>query len=337
MHNKYLKIGNHLSVRKISTGISAVLIAVTLTSCADRTKAGTSEVDSATISAEVPSKTEASIYEPKDGEHRFTEILETIQTEQKVTFQHGKDKVLTFAYCKDTDQYVILDSMWLKLGFGAGNSLSMTSYKLIQKNDKGEYCAYWINPDEKLYGYTMATIDGNYDSSPTFYEATGIDESNLTGIPDWLSPNYWTYTKSGTIDIFDTQYYYETYDFVTSKLNYSFDIVFDPNGDVTYIGESEFDDSPSVSQQGYTENEAALKNLFYEPANIYSNPSFAPSSLVKPKYKQYITFSVKPEFDSEQYKLNEYETIPDTFEYKNRLIEDKYEAVKKELGIDFDF
>ena len=334
-------------IRLFSAAVAALTACTLLTACSGGTdSAADPALSEDTTAAETAEEVSATaLYQPQEGEQRMMDLLNEIQSTGKVSLLYGTgdDKAMVFSYGKETDQYVILDYAWLTHSADPttqlGGDLAMLCYRLIQK-DGDDYVGYWIDPDQKIYGYSMGTVTDNGDgrTDANFIEGIYENAEYLTGIPSFLTPEYWSFVSSGTEEIDGIVYYMETYTYYTSTQHLMFNVLFDGRGDMAYIGASEYDDSRSLMDTSCTENEYALKSLLREPSvNIDLSGSIAPSSMVCPVCKQYLDICFKPEFDSSLYHLDEYETITNTFEFKEKLISEKYEAIKAELGLDFDF
>jgi hypothetical protein len=175
-------------------------------------------------------------------------------------------------------------------------------------------------------------------------------------IPEILSPEHWNYVSADTISINGTDYYCETYqvhytgydeeDVISPDdgapyykegggypMECTINVAIDGNGDVTYIGEAEKDDSPSIENPKYTENTMTLMHLFDDKIHEMNHLSY----LCGNTSGQYMKFSVKPEFDSEKYNIETYQMIPSVIDYNKQLNVAVKNAIFEELGLGLDF
>lgn len=168
------------------------------------------------------------VYQPAENEHRFMDILNEIQSKQKITVTQrvdslGKDEI-TFAYSAEDQMQVTYNVLKLYLDEYHSTCNRITLNELFVPGNDWYWKSYWLDLDSKQWTYHTSYFSEDLDEvgfesiAPKEDEYTwGItfgtrDKYKIRGIPDILSPENWTYKKSSTVTINGKNYYCETYD-----------------------------------------------------------------------------------------------------------------------------
>ena len=180
------------------------------------------------------------VYQPKEGEQRFLDILKEIERTQTFTITQFKDQRRCFAYDGETGTYVKPFVMrwgnsnpWYHLN-GADEpglySLRFDSEIIYVKNESGKYVTRFVDKKNKLFIYDFVITDKSQKDLPSekaYYEDGFFAYPNETikkiqtpVVPTALSPDNWEYISSSVAEINGIKYYCETYKVSVKKHNY---------------------------------------------------------------------------------------------------------------------
>ena len=316
-----------------------------------------------------------SVYKPKDGEQRFLDILKEIDETKVITITQGESEIVTFGQDLSKGVWVGFGQAFMNKGGtldGSNVRYFASHMEFVKSNDSPDgtdpgafYYMRWIDPTNKVYSY--------YQDFSSIYESYGADCCDLAQIPYVLAPSNWEYVSADNVNIGGSEYYCETYTVNTvlhtsddiaydtktasdgselhdyhytegsgTPVTYSMNIAFDADGNMKYIGETNYDSTPSDRYNDpYDKNKPApksvesLMDMFADPidrALRYSPTNFI-SIVMQLKYDQYTPMCISPTFDASKYDLSTYTEIPDPYDYYDKMSEPVREAIEEEFAI----
>lgn len=291
------------------------------------------------------------VYKAKDGEHRFLDILEQIEKEQKITiiqdipdsFAFSYDKAVTFAYDVNAGKFIYLCGQILGnyAEYDKGRAVVLTADELLEKTEDGEYFeGTFVDLEQKTKTRRPVNNWSNDDGSQTIWPYRAFESKYIPDIPVNLAPDKWSYNSSDKVSINGLEYYRENYtvDMTLDDSNEeaSINVIFDSEGDVVFMGSA----VPYVPEDGdkiyigYTDYEdmcVPIAKLFYNPNDVECLDPI--SFYCTTAYDQYTEISIKPEFDS-SYELDSFRLIEDVDEFASAQFSDKKQSIYEELGLD---
>lgn len=291
------------------------------------------------------------VYKAKDGEHRFLDILEQIEKEQKITIIQDipdslaftYDKAVTFAYDVNAGKFIHITGQvfgnWAE--YDHGRSTVLWADELLEKTEDGEYFkGTFVDLEQKTKTRRPVNDWSNDDGSQIIWEHRAYESKNIPDIPVNLAPDKWSYNSSDKVSINGLEYYCENYtvDMTLDDSNEeaSINVIFDSTGDVVFMGSAvpyvpEDGDEIYIDYIDYVDMCIPIAKLFYNPnqADILDYISHFCATA----YDQYTEISIKPEFDS-SYALDSFRLIEDVDEFANAQFSDKKQSIYEELGLD---
>ncbi len=189
------------------------------------------------------------VYQPKEGEQRFLDILKEIERTQTFTITQFKDQRRCFAYDSETGTYIrpyVMrwgnSSPWYHLNGADAPGLYSFKFEseiIYVKNESGKYVTRFIDKNNKLFIYDFAITDKSqmdmpaekvyYEDGFFAYPDETIKRLQTPVVPTALSPDNWEYVSSGVVEINGINYYCETYKVYAKKHKYE-DIKTDDTG-----------------------------------------------------------------------------------------------------------
>ena len=223
------------------------------------------------------------IYQPDSSEHRFETIMEEIQANKQITITNSESGVITAALDENIKSTVFTRGDYLpKLKTDETSwdtEKYFTSYCIVCMDPEasdGRTLQVFIDPEQKIYTNVIVmsgTNDTEYmDGITGKLRMSGYFEEHLDKVPDILTPDKWTFLESTTEEINGSEYYCEKYSVTIDGTEHKYNIAFDGNGDIVYMGSSSLNkvyhvkstDTPGEWIDGYY-----VQGDYYEITVIY--------------------------------------------------------------------